>query len=476
MKILEQILLELDSKNLEASMKILQDQIDYYSNHNMETKGISLLPVRDLVSKQFSEVSLRKQGYILTIEQFKEDCAKFIKLADSDPILYNAYLKRLHRSYQVLQQNYVIGNIKNAGLVGEMKALFSDTLQSFYQGSKNQKMPEKLKNDIEEQLDSEVKQLYMSWHNNKPKKLREDIQTEVTSLLAKQLLADWQKNGLHPSITKNLEMEKNTINSIEVLIEWFRKKQLLANQSKIHSQVIEAIVSDIQAERITGYDDLGATINQITKHSLKKDDVSVVSELILRWQNMQTTPQVSIKLSEYVGKVITKMRQDLDSSLTEEFSQLAVYAFLDKFQQDYLENEELGAAMKEYGLKTANLFLSPNSLPNCRETIYATVMEKLHNDWVTGKFSAEISDFVKESVFSSLSKLDDEIQEKVWPNTTRQGIKQVIGDNAELKKEVSELKEMVLKLEKLMLKMPNIKPESPTVTPREPATLSFFSK
>ncbi|MBA3535589.1 MAG: hypothetical protein H0T84_03110 [Tatlockia sp.] len=473
MKILEQILLELDPKNLDASMKILQDQLDYYTNHNMETKGISLLPVRDLLSKQCTDESLRKQGYILTIAQFKEDCAKFIKLADSDPILYNAYLKRLHRSYQVLLQNYVIGNIKNAGLVGEMKALFSDTLQSFYQGSNNKKMPEKLRNDIEEQLGSEVKQLYMSWHNNKPKKLRDDIQTEVTSLLAKQLLADWQNKGLHPSITKYLEMEKNTINSIEVLIEWFRKKQLLANQSKINSQVIEAIVSDIQAEKLTVYDELGLTINQITQLSLKKDNVSVVSELILRWQNTQTTPQVSIKISEYVAKLITKMRQDLDSSLTEEFSQLAVYAFLDKFQQNYLENEELGAAMKEYGLKTASLFLLADSLPNCRETIYATVMEKLHNDWVSGKFSVEISDFIKESVFSSLSQLDDEIQEKVWPNSTRHGIKQVISDNAELQKQVTGLTEMV---KQLMSKMSNIMPESPTVTPREPATLGFFSK
>jgi len=447
MRTIEQILLDLNPKNLPEKMKDINKQLEYYTTHTMEANGISLIPVLDLLDERYTDHTLRANGYILTVAQLKEDAKKFLDLAEKDPILYNSVLKRLHRSIKVLEQNYVIGNIKNTSVIQEVKKHFLDTLQFSYI-TKNSQMPQQLRQLIDQKIEEQASQLNLNWYKNN---LDPNINTELSELLIKKLLEDSKKNGLNSDIKNKLTLEKNAINSVDALINCFRRKELPSNiQENILTNLINIIKTEISAEKITTNDDLGATINA---YQTLKGQHDAISKIIINWQNNQTIPAVSVKLEKYLGKVIGDMKQLLDSNLTEQFEHLAVKAFVDKLQQNQYQ-ENLNSIMSKYSLTVIKELLPSNleNLPKCREAIYADVMDQLHQQWIQGGLP-ETRNFIQKTVFAFLYEIDDKIQEKVWPNKKKEGIEELIRDNTEMRSKITKLETMLEQQNKILEKV-----------------------
>lgn len=449
MRTIEQILLDLNATNLTEQIKLINNQLEYYINHKMEANGISLIPVRDLLDKQYTDKDLRANGYILTATQLKEDADKFIELAEKNPILYNSILKRLHRSIQVFEQNYVSGNMKNETVIKEVKKHFLDTLQSSYSDKENSKMPEKLRQLIDKKIEDKIGQHNANWYKNT---LSDDINVEFSELLTKKLLEDFKKNTLTPDVKNKLLLEKNAINSVDALITCFRKKELPSDiQGNIKNNLIDMIKIEMEAGHITSNDPLGSIINTYRNQSLRADrEYDAISKVIINWQNKQTADDVSEGLEKYLRSVVNNMKQTLDSNLTQQFEELAVKVFIDKLQQSQYQ-ENLNSIMSEYSLITLRQ-LNLNNLPKCREAIYIDVMNQLHEQWIKGELP-ETKDFIQKTVFAFLHEVDDKIQEKVWPNKMKRGIEELVNDNAKLHSKVEKLETLLEQQTKLLSKL-----------------------
>ncbi len=451
MKILEQILLELDAQNLAKAINDINNQLDYYTKYKMEVEGVSLIPVRDLLDPKFTDDVLRKNGYILTIAQFKEDCAKFLELAAKNPILYNSRLKRLHRSYHVLIENYTKGNVHNKAVTAEITKHFAETILASYCNGviDGKKMPTELSSQIAQTVEEEIGNLNINWYANK---LAVDTKKEFTDAISVQLLNDWQKKLLEPAICKQLDEEKTSINSIEALQSHFRERKLPnATQDTIKAAVIEEIKKDIEAGKLTQSNALGAQYNSIRNSILENSHFNVVTYLINNWKNKQVTPDVSHQLEKYISDVIGRMKQNLESSLTQQFEQLATQVFLDKLLSGQY-SKDLAETLQKYSLAFAKkilLSLNSDDLKNpskCKDTVYSQVMNQLHKNWLNGKLSSSVNEFIKESVFAFLNEFDDKIQEQVWPNKNKQFVEKLIRENAEIRNELAGIKKLLAQL------------------------------
>lgn len=423
MKVIEQILLELDMQNLAKTIHDIHGQLDYYSKHKVEVEAISLLPIRDLLDPKYTDDVLRNNGYILTIAQFKEDAAKFLELAANDPILYNSRLKRLHRGFQVLQKNYVKGDIRNKVVIAEIKKQFTDSLVASYcQGaSDGEKMPGELSNRIAQTLQRVIEDINKEWLKNT---LFADAKTELTDKLISHLYEDSQKDRLDPAISKQLQIEKNKINSVDALLSHFREKKLPEQvQNKLQSTIIGEITKEVEAEHITTTSELGSTIKTTSGTLLGQNlQFRAYQLLIANWQNKQISSGAANQLEAIIRGVIDKAKPELESTLKEQFDKLAARIFLEKLQQGEWPDSIMNVMQAYTSAITKQLFMhasDSNNLQKCRELINKNAMLYLHGEWVGGKLTAKENNFIKEIVFATLNEIDDKIQERVWPNNNK---------------------------------------------------------
>jgi hypothetical protein len=451
MKALERMLQELDAKNMEKNISQIQGQLEYYAKSKQEVEGISLILVVDLLNEGSHE-ALRSNGYALTINQLMEDCEKFLILSKKSPILYNATLKRLYRSILVFQENYVLGNIKNKAAILEIKKQFSKKFQDIYCGhhDSNKKLPKELSNLISNQITEEIKRINAAWYRNA---LQTKINKLFTQLLFKQLLSDWHDNKLDEIIVKKLIEEKKTINSAEALINCFRENKLPEEiQIDIKKYLASEIVAEVNADRINVYDDLGAAIKVKSTQVLQNELSFTVNAVITDWKNNQTHTNVSKQIEKHLAKILNNMKDRLDSSLTQQFETLAVKAFLDKLQQGQYETS-LG--MEKYSLTIGKWFLTSYSeadnVNDCWQGLFDNAMSQLHDQWIAGKLTSDVNNYLQEIVFSSLNKINELIQGQVWQSDSNNRIerleKQVQEQNQLFQQQAKLIQQLLTKLE-----------------------------
>ncbi len=460
MKILEQILLDSNNHNNPKTIVDIHAQLDYYAKNNMQVEGISLMSIRDKLHPTYTDEILRRNGYILTIADFKEDCQKFFELADKNPILYNSRLKRLHRSYQVLMESYTKGTVSNKAVAAEISKKLADTLLiNYWQGSDEYKtMPTELRARIMSMFDVEVENLHKNWCTNK---LGSDNKNELTDAVCSKLVDDCQNKRLPQIIYKQFEDEKSKINSVAALLSQFQERKLpQETQDIIKSATVEQIKNEIDANKLVTSSALGDYYNNVYNSSIDKSHFKTASQIINNWQNKQVTTDVAIELEKHICDVLNRMKQNLENNLTQQFEQYAIQIMLEKMHTGYYKGE-IVESLQKYSLAIAKQYLLSNKqaeldrLPKCKSTIYTELMTQLHMSWLSGKLSQVENEFIKESVFAELHELDEKIQEKVWPNKNKRYVEQLIRENAEMRNKLSHVEKLLEQL--ISQKQGNIK-------------------
>lgn len=451
MKVIEQILLQLNKSVSERNIKAIEDQIDYSIKYKMEVEGISLIPVRDALGEDYTDETLRRNGFILTIAQLKEDCEKFLKLAQEKPLSYNSHLKRLHRNFEVFEACYISGNVANAKVIAEMKEHFAKILQDSYcHGTEpDKKMPKALAQLIVKRLEARIVSLNDAWYENK---LAPEFSRLFSEILAKNMLEDWRKNRLNANIVQKLHEEKKAINSTTALTRCFQDSKLPHDiQVEIKKHLIGEITGEISARRISPLDDFGVAIKAKREFLIENDSFNVISAMIVDWQNNQINPNVGKQIECFLNKVIVNMKDRLDSSLTQQFEALAVNIFLEKLQQKRYENS---FNVEKYSLEVGQSLLSGyNNDPQVKEfqqKIYLDVMLALHDDWISNTLSGEINEFLKTIVFASLNELCDRIERAVWPSQYKNEMEQLKNTVQEQSKQMQRMTTELEKLTKIL--------------------------
>lgn len=435
MKVLQRILLDTNPKDAKRHIEAIQGQLDYYAKYRMEVEGISLISVLDLLDKKYTEESLRQNGYILTVAHLKDDAETFLKKAQDNPILYNSHLKRLYRSILSFQDHYASGGVRNAIAIEEIKALFAKKILAAYtEGDSHSKMPTSLGDRIGKQVKEELGRLNSAWYKKGLPQHTNDLFTRVFS---KRLLADWQAGKLDRDVTDKLLENKQTINSIEALISCFRDKKLPETvQAKIRSALIKELDTEIRGEKMTQYDALGALVKEKRNESLQNDMFSVLNTLISEWQTHQMGTEASKRMEVYLAKVMKEMKPELDNSLTKQFHELAVNAFLDKLQDGQYKNklsmEKYSEAVVEEELLSYD---EEDNIQAFRQKVYANVMDILHDQWVSGKLTSDVAKYLRETVFNFLNATANDIKSQVWPNASKgkvQGLESQLNTQAQM--------------------------------------------
>ncbi len=461
---LEQILLELDTLDLEVAIHEINDQIVYYSKHRHGVEGISLMSIRDHLIN-YSDDFLRGNGYILNIAQFKEDCEQYLKLAAKDPILYNKSLKRLHRGLVVLKRDYVNGKLRNKVVSDEMQKHFTEVMQSCYSHGTERKIPDSLRVRIESLIAIHVAKLNESWFGNT---LPPKLTYEFSHLLETYLLSDWRERKLSPSIMKLLDEEKSKINSIDAIIALFQERTLEGDaQDKIFSALNARLQVLILGKKITAKSNalgklLISTKVKTTLGILNPDENEYIERVIRMWQSKIVNEEASMVLKEHIAEVIKEMKIDLDNALSQQFEKLSVQHFirsLYKADCSKVTQDE----MKQYALSMANTTLrfmrssNPAELSLCSEFISNEVMNQLHGEWISNTLSDVERNFISETVFASLNELDEKVQHYVWKHESVQS-KQF----ASMQREIAELKEMIVEL--VSQSQQSVRPSAPNNT------------
>ncbi len=448
----------LKEQNLEEIIRCVSNHIDSCKKYESDVRAVSLMTIRDALDKKFTNSMLRDQGYILTIAQFTEDCKKFLALSAEDPISFNSHLKRLHRGFVALKLNYIENKVSNHAVLSEMKEHFATVILDCYTNgsSDGSKMPEGLSKEIALLIQAEVEALKGKWFSNT---LLKDYKEEFSTLLSAQLLSDWTKGILPTLISKQLEAEKEEMNSVKALMGCLHQNKLPKEiQDKIMASVITEISDEINAAKIQPNSPLGAAFRTIREESLQNSNYSIISRLIQKWQNDKVTNEVLPGLEKYITRVIDKLKPSLEASLTKEFEQISVHVFLGKLQTGkYLLN--LSEAMNKYASEIVkNAFLynqGTNSvdLPKCRAVVSSAAMGALQGLWLSGKLAEKEVDFIKNAIFAPLQELDEKIQQRVWSNGTTHAISNLVTENKNLRSEVTDLRAEFVRLSSMMEKL-----------------------
>lgn len=440
----ERVLHEIDPNNPEKSLAALHAFISSNSKNKSEVEAVSLMCVRDFIDPRHTDKELRDNGYVLTVAQFEEDCEKFLRLVNDDPISYNSRLKRLHHGFNALIQQYTKGQVRNKVVIEELSKRFAIELLSYYNNSNPEarKLPDELRQKIANMFEIKVEKLNEEWIK---KQLGGETGKEFNEFLVAQLLKDWQSNALDSNISKQLVEEKNKINTVGALLAYFQDNKLPNGvQEAIKGAIIEELKQKVEALQITTTSALGSEIQAIKLSSLRNDNYFIMNKLIDVWQNQKTSGEVTRQFEDIAKLVIEKMKPDLETRLVQQFEQIATKIFLEKVQEGAYY-KELHESVRGKTLAIAKQSLLPmlnsdRETSKCKEAVYKDVMGQLHDGWVKGQLSERVADFLKDIVFSSLKGLDKQLTDKVWSNNDRVELHALRRDMAEMIAAMKELK------------------------------------
>lgn len=443
----ERILQELDPNSPEKSLAALHAFISSNSKNKPEVEAISLMCVRDFIDPRHTDKELRDNGYVLTIAQFEEDCEKFLRLVNDDPISYNSRLKRLHHGYNALIQQYTKGQVRNKVVMEELSKRFAIELLSYYTNSNPEarKLPDELRQKIASMFEIKVEKLNDEWIK---KQLGGDTGKEFNEVLISQLLKEWQANTLDANISKQLVEEKNKINTVGALLAYFQNNKLPNGvQEAIKGAIIEELKQKVEALQITTTSALGSEIQAIKLGSLRNDNYFIMNKLIDVWQNQKTSGEVTRQFEDIAKLVIEKMKPDLETRLVQQFEQVATKIFLEKVQ-DGAYYKELHESVRAKTLAIVKQTILPmlnsdRDSSKCKEAVYKDVMGQLHDGWVKGQLSERSADFLKDIVFASLKGLDKQLVDKVWSHNDRLELHALRKDMADMIAAVKELKAQI---------------------------------
>ena len=438
MKPIENILRNANEENLARSLPIIQAQIDYFRVHHVGVNGISLITVLDLLDVKYNREVLRKEGYTLTLEDFQNDAQKFLRLSQDNPIIYNAQLKRLFRSYAVFKDKYVKGLVFNQSVTKEMTQKFTDALLASYLELNNAVlgMPKSLSDRVLKSLETEAAKFSEGWLAGK---FDSEAAREFSSVLSDRLLKLSEHDGLPVSIAKQLAAEKKQINDVNALQNYFHDKNLPDGAMvKIFSQIIGDITADMHSGKLTVNSALGALIAKRRDGTFQAGEYNFISPILKDWQNNKVSADVAAELEKYIANVIETLREDLIESLEDKFSQMAVRNFLERLRKNSFDatvNDE----MKKFTAEVARDVLvvqgptQRDDVKECVKLINLQALTVLHDDWIQGRFTNEENTFVSAKVFESLDEIAHKIQMNIWVN-------QASSDNANLQLEIAKLK------------------------------------
>ncbi|MBY0544558.1 MAG: hypothetical protein K2Q14_03295 [Gammaproteobacteria bacterium] len=425
MKVFEEILLRDDLfVNIEDNIRDIKVQMDYYKKENISTKGISLLPIRDLLSEH-SDQSLQDKGYLLTVSDLKDAYDKCINLSTLDPVLANAQLKRWHHAFLIFTRAYEHGLVKNESAFREMDAHFIDVLRELYHNkpSEDKLLSADLCNVISGLMEKNANDLFTAWQESHVDK---GISDEIHQHLIQQLSNEWQMDTLEFVIKKTLDEEKAKNHSTQALLQCFRQKSLpITIQNNIHEVIMDEINKDIRALHLKGTSALGAEIVYLRQNALKQDDYIIFSTLIANWQSGDLSDEVSAQLEIYIKKTIEILNLAAVNCLTQQFTNLAVNIFINKLKAGEYP-KVINDTMAQYGQALLKQFTISDEnettvLPNCMQTIETNGLRQLHKMWVTppsendhGPLTKENRIFLSKMVFHELTNMDNNIKNILW--------------------------------------------------------------